>query len=264
MSSGETKNFSGNEDVNRAEAFVSLPPVDSSSTTTSAAEPLPCKQILWLGLKPLELVAMLIISALVLAPSYRGWWNIGVAEAWGSVTGGICVWLVVREHLWNWPVGLASNVFFFVLFLRGRLYADMSLQIIYLGLGVYGWLNWIFGGKNHSALKISRTTRIEWISLAAAIPICTLGMREILIRVNDAAPLGDALTTVLSLAAQYLLCRKRFENWWFWIAADVIYIPLYMVRKLPLTAVLYAVFLAMCLIGIREWSRSLKKGAAVQ
>lgn len=207
---------------------------------------------------------MLCVSVLVLTASYRGWWAIGVAEAWGFVTGGVCVWLVVREHLWNWPVGLANNLFFFVLFLRGRLYADMSLQIVYLGLGVYGWLNWIFGGRNHTALKISRTSRAEWVALIVAIPICTWGMHDLLIAFNDAAPLWDALTTVLSLAAQYLLCRKRFENWWFWIAADVIYIPLYFSRKLPLTAVLYAVFLAMCLVGVKEWARSLKKGADVQ
>lgn len=249
--------------MNPTEVVASLPPMESSPTTTvdSAAEPLQSGPALRLGLKPLEIVAMLVISLLVLAASYRGWWVIGVAEAWGFVTGGICVWLVVREHLWNWPVGLANNVFFFVLFFRGRLYADMSLQIVYLGLGIYGWLNWIFGGKNHTALKISRTTRSEWIALAAAIPLCTWGMREVLVWVNDAAPLWDAMTTVLSLAAQYLLCRKRFENWWFWIAADVIYIPLYVSRQLPLTAVLYAVFLAMCLVGVREWSRSLKKGA---
>jgi nicotinamide mononucleotide transporter len=89
-------------------------------------------------------------------------------------------------------------------------------------------------------------------------------MREVLVWVNDAAPLWDAMTTVLSLAAQYLLCRKRFENWWFWIAADVIYIPLYLSRQLPLTAVLYAVFLVMCLVGVREWSRSLRKGAGAK
>jgi nicotinamide mononucleotide transporter len=97
--------------------------------------------------------------------------------------------------------------------------------------------------------------------LLGTIPLCTWGLREILIAVNGAAPFWDSLTTVLSLAAQYLLCRKRFENWFFWIAADVIYIPLYLSRHLPLTAVLYAVFLAMCLIGVREWNRSLRKGA---
>jgi nicotinamide mononucleotide transporter len=266
MSTAEMKFFLGNQNVNPTEVIASLPPMESSPTTTvgRAAEPLQSGPALGLGLKPLETVAMLVISLLVLAASYRGWWVIGVAEAWGFVTGGICVWLVVREHLWNWPVGLANNVFFFVLFFRGRLYADMSLQIVYLGLGIYGWLNWIFGGKDHTALKISRTTRTEWIALAASIPLCTWGMREVLVRVNDAAPLWDAMTTVLSLAAQYLLCRKRFENWWFWIAADVIYIPLYVSRQLPLTAVLYSVFLAMCLVGVREWSRSLKKGAGAQ
>ena len=267
MSSGEVKKVSREmKNVNSSRDLVNLPLVESSPMTTPEETPGPIqpKPVLWLGLKPLELVAMLIISTLVLAASYRGWWAISVEEAWGFATGGICVWLVVREHLWNWPVGLANNIVFFILFLRGRLYADMGLQIIYLGLGIYGWVNWIFGGKNHTALMISRTTRIEWIALAATIPICTLGMREILIRVNDAAPLWDALTTVLSLAAQYLLCRKRFENWWFWIAADVIYIPLYFTRKLPLTAVLYVVFLAMCLIGVREWSRSLKKGVPVE
>ena len=39
------------------------------------------------------------VSTLVLLLSYRGWWPIGIAEAWGFVTGGVCVWLVVREHL---------------------------------------------------------------------------------------------------------------------------------------------------------------------
>jgi nicotinamide mononucleotide transporter len=200
---------------------------------------------------------------LVLLASYRAWWPIGIAEAWGFVTGGVCVWLVVREHMWNWPVGLANNVFFFALFFHGRLFADMGLQVVYFGLGIYGWLNWLFGGENHSVLKVSRTTRVEWLALLGAIPLCTWGLREILIAVNGAAPFWDALTTVLSLAAQYLLCRKRFENWFFWIAADVIYIPLYLSRHLPLTAVLYAVFLAMCLIGVREWNCSMRKGVVV-
>lgn len=203
---------------------------------------------------------MMVISALVLAASYQAWWSIGVAEAWGFVTGGVCVWLVVREHVWNWPVGLANNVFFFVLFLHGRLYADMSLQILYFGLGIYGWLNWIFGGTNRCSLKISRTTRVEWVVLVVTIPLGTWGLCEILLRVNGAAPLWDSLTTVLSIVAQYLLCRKRFENWAFWIAADLVYVPLYLSRKLPLTAILYAVFLLMCVVGVREWRRSMGKG----
>jgi len=249
--------------VKSARGFDSLVSVNSEPATTlnPTAGAVSRPAAIWFGLKPIEVAALFGASLAVLLASYLAWWPIGIAEAWGFVTGGICVWLVVREHLWNWPIGLANNVFFFILFLRGRLFADMSLQVVYFGLGVYGWLNWLFGGENRTVLKISRTTRTEWLALFGAIPVCTWVLREILIAVNGAAPFWDSLTTVLSLAAQYLLCRKRFENWFFWIAADIIYVPLYLSRHLPLTAVLYAVFLAMCLIGVREWSRSLRKGA---
>src|ERR1041385_2029916 len=260
MSSGNLKK------VISADGLGNLRSVNPESATGLAPTPaaLARRERVWFGLKPIDVAIMVIASIAVLLASYCAWWSIGIAEAWGFVTGGICVWLVVREHLWNWPIGLANNVFFFVLFLRGRLFADMSLQVVYFGLGVYGWLNWLFGGENRTVLKVSRTTRIEWIVLLAAIPGCTWAFREILIAVNGAAPFWDSLTTVLSLAAQYLLCRKRFENWFFWISADVIYIPLYLSRHLPLTAVLYGVFLTMCLVGVMAWWRSLKKGAPAQ
>lgn len=238
-------------------AGVNSAPVATPGPMTGA---IPRPGLRWFGLKPLEIWVMTGAALLILLLSYRGWWSISVPEAWGFVTGGVCVWLVVREHLWNWPIGIANNVVFFFLFLHGRLFADMSLQIVYLGLGVYGWLNWLFGGEHRAKLKISHTSRAEWLTLVLVIPLGTWGFRELLLAVHGAAPFWDSLTTMLSLAAQYLLCRKRVENWFLWIAADVIYIPLYLSRHLPLTAVLYAGFLAMCLLGVREWSRRMGKG----
>ena len=258
MSSGNLKDVKSIPQV----ASVARMNSDASPTLNPALAAAPRPAVAWFGLRPLEVWVLFLTSALVLLLSYRGYWSISITEAWGFVTGGVCVWLVVREHLWNWPIGLANNIVFFALFLHGRLFADMSLQVIYFGLGVYGWLNWLFGGNHRTLLKISRTTGAEWLAIAIAIPLATWGVREILLAVNGAAPFWDSLTTVLSLAAQYLLCRKRIENWFFWIAADLIYIPLYLTRHLPLTAILYAVFLAMCLVGVREWSRSMRQGAA--
>lgn len=205
-----------------------------------------------------EWLIMALASVLMIAASWWHWWALPMTEVFGFVSGGICVWLVVREHVWNWPVGVANNIFFFALFLKSRLFADMGLQLIYLGLGIYGWLNWIYGGTHRTQLKISRTTRQEWLMLGLAIPLATVGLRWLLININGAAPFWDAVTTVISLAAQYLLCRKRFENWFLWIAADVVYIPLYFSRGLVLTGVLYAVFLAMCLVGVREWMKEVR------
>lgn len=249
--------------VNPGSSSAILPPVNSDMPETQSKTPAVClpHAATWFGLKPVEIGLMFGVSLAVLLASYRSWWPIGVAEAWGFVTGGICVWLVVREHMANWPIGIANNVVFFVLFLRGRLYADMALQVVYLGLGAYGWWNWLFGGRHRTVLQISRTTTREWAALAAAIPLGTWAFREALTALNGAAPFWDSLTTILSLAAQYLLCRKRFENWFLWIAADLIYVPLYLSRQLPLTGVLYGVFLAMCLAGLREWRRTMQKEA---
>ena len=251
--------------MNSVSSSASLAFVDTETAPAlePALHPAAPAKALWCGLRPLEIAAMFATSILVLGMSYARWWSISVAEAWGFVTGGICVWLVVREHIWNWPIGIANNVFFFILFLQGRLFADMSLQVVYFGLGVYGWLNWIVGGEDRTrGLRISRTTPLEWMLLALGIPLGTWGLREVLLAVNGAAPFWDSLTTVLSLAAQYLLCRKRLENWLFWIAADIVYVPLYLSRALPLTAVLYGVFLAMCLIGVREWWRKYLRSCA--
>ena len=81
------------------------------------------------ALRPVEIAVMLGVSAAMIAASWFHWWTLGMTEVLGFATGGACVWLVVREHLWNWPVGLANNVLFFVLFLHSRLFADMWLQV---------------------------------------------------------------------------------------------------------------------------------------
>jgi nicotinamide mononucleotide transporter len=140
----------------------------------------------------------------------------------------------------------------------------MTLQVVYFGLGVYGWRNWVRGGAGETPLRVSKTVKWEWMALPLFIIAGTTGLRAVLVAVHGAAPLLDALTTVLSLAAQYLLCRKRIEHWFFWIAADLIYIPMYVSRSLHLTAVLYAVFLVMCLFGLREWRRSLRQAALLR
>ena len=74
---------------------------------------------------------------------------------------------------------------------------------------------------------------------------------------GDASPLLDALTTVLSVEAQYLMTRKVIEHWLVWMAADVIYIWLYAERGLYLTSLLYVVFFVMCVAGWRDWLRDI-------
>jgi nicotinamide mononucleotide transporter len=178
-------------------------------------------------------------------------------ESLGFATGAVCVWLVTKGNIWNWPVGLANNIFFAILFWRARLYADFALQGVYFFMGIYGWWSWLRGGPHRSRLTVTRASSTEWALLMLLVTVGTWGLQEILIAVNGAAPFWDALTTTLCLGAQYLLCRKRIENWFFWILADIIYVPLYISRGLSMTALLYAGFLVLCITGFRRWKREI-------
>ena len=178
-------------------------------------------------------------------------------EILGFVTGAASVWLAVRESVWNWPVGIANNVFFLILFWKAKLYADAVLQIVYIVISIFGWWNWLRGGAGHTELPISRSTARTGVLLGVGTVAATALFATILRRFTDsAAPLGDSVTTALSLTAQYMLSRKLLENWWMWMTADVIYIALYCYKSLFLTSVLYLVFLAMCIAGYDRWKKS--------
>ncbi|MGW7454658.1 nicotinamide riboside transporter PnuC [Streptomyces sp. NPDC054787] len=186
-------------------------------------------------------------------------------EVLGFVTGALCVWLVARQHIANWPIGIANNVFFIVLFAQAGLYADAGLQIVFIALAAYGWWSWTHGGGpgTTGALPVRRTTRTEWAALAAAGAVGVLALTLLLSRATDSTvPFWDALTTGLSLAATYGQCRKLVESWWLWIAADLIYIPLYAYKGLHLTALLYVGFLALCVAGLAGWRRTLPAAGA--
>ncbi|WP_326735391.1 nicotinamide riboside transporter PnuC [Streptomyces sp. NBC_01022] len=180
-------------------------------------------------------------------------------EVLGFGSGALCVWLVARQHLANWPIGIANNVFFILLFTQSGLYADAGLQIVFIALAAYGWWTWTHGGgPGADGLPVRRTSRTEWTGLLVAGAVGTLVLTVLLDRATDSTvPFWDALTTALSLAATYGQCRKLVESWWLWIAADVVYIPLYAYKELYLTSLLYAGFLTLCLIGLRNWTRDL-------
>jgi len=199
--------------------------------------------------------------ALVYA-SWLGWAPFGMApfsmtEALGFVTGALCVYLVVRENVWNFPVGIANSAFFLALFAGARLYGDAALQVIYIALGFQGWYLWLRGGENRTPLRVERASVRRLAGVAAFVVAGTVALTFFFLYIDDSAPFLDALTTVLSLGAQYLLNRKAVENWLLWMTADVVYIYLYAARGLRLTAVLYFVFLCLCVAGLRGWLRTI-------
>ncbi len=201
---------------------------------------------------------LLLLATIGIA--YAAWatGSAGALEAGAFVTGVVCVWLVVRQSIWNFPLGLVNVAIYAWIFYEYRLYADSGLQVVYFTLNLIGWYLWLFGGENRTALKVRRTSRRELALIAVFIAAATAVLWWALGKIGGAAKFWDALTTSISLSAQWLQSRKKLECWHLWILADVIYVPLYISRGLHLTALLYSIFLCMAVMGLLAWRKAVK------
>ncbi|MEP7000199.1 MAG: nicotinamide riboside transporter PnuC [bacterium] len=188
-------------------------------------------------------------------------WTLVVAnriEIFAAVLGALSVYLSVRQNIWSWPTAIVNVVVYAVVFFQAKLYADMGLQVIYAVLSVYGWYEWLYGGANRTELHVTRTgPRLGAILTVIAIAgSATLGV--VLRGATDAAlPFMDSFLSSTSLVAQWMMTRKKLENWLVWIGVDVLYVGMFIFKHLYVTAGLYAVFLILAVRGFIDWRRSM-------
>lgn len=181
-----------------------------------------------------------------------------VVEVLGFVTGALCVWAVTRQFTWNWPIGIANNAVFVVLFLSAGLYADTVLQVVFAAVGVYGWWAWKHGDGRAAELPVRRVRPREAAIGVGATVAGTVVVALLLTMYTDSqVPWPDAFILAASLLATWGQARKIVEQWWVWIVVDLVSIPLYLSKGLWLTAILYTGFLVLCVDGLRRWRADL-------
>jgi nicotinamide mononucleotide transporter len=164
--------------------------------------------------------------------------------------------LVARRSLWNYPFGIAAVSVYAVIFYDQKLYSDMILQGFFLILNVYGWANWR-GARDDGGVPVGWMSERERLLWAGAILLCWLAWSSGMAHWTDAAaPFVDGAVAIISVAAQWLLARRRVESWWLWIAVDAIAVPLFASRGLYVTAGVYAVLLAIAVTGLMQWRRA--------
>lgn len=180
-----------------------------------------------------------------------------------AILSAVSVYLSARENIWSWPTAIVSVAMYAFVFLKAGLYSDAGLQVYFLLVSIYGWYEWLHGGENRSRLHVSKATAKAWL-LSAVVGVVfwvILGVLTSKLR-GVSLPFLDSGLTTLSVIAQLMMTRKILENWILWIVADVVYVPMYVYKGLYPTAGLYAVFLALAIMGLVQWRRSLARDHA--
>ena len=151
-------------------------------------------------------------------------------EITGTVLSLVYLYLSVKQNVWLWIFGFASSALYIAVFFQSKFYADMSLQVYYLVVSVYGFLHWTIWAVYYFVLS-------NFTDSDVAFP--------------------DSVTTALSIVATWMLARKILEHWLIWIFVDAFSALLYWHKELYFTMGLFAVYTIMAIVGYLRWRKDL-------
>lgn len=195
-------------------------------------------------------------------------------EYFGVLTGLLYLFLEIKQHRAMWIIGFITSLVYVFVFFSSKIYADMGLNLYYVGISIYGFWQWTRSRRKGSKADASaeerrpETTdssapilyRSLTLPLAAGIGLALAaifyGLYFILSRYTDSPiPVGDAFTTAVGIVATWMLARRIIEHWIFWIVVNFVSAYLYYVRGLYPTLFLYLCYAVLAAVGLYNWKK---------
>jgi nicotinamide mononucleotide transporter len=158
------------------------------------------------------------VTELLLSTAFSLW---GLETSWLELTAVLLslgmVLCTVAENHWGWPLAALSSGLYFVLFWNQRLYGEAWLQLLFIGLAIWGWSIWLRGVDGVKLGITCMTPRDRWRMVILGGVLWLFTGVTLLNFTDTDVPWWDAFPTAFSLVGQYLLAHKRLENWAVWI-----------------------------------------------
>jgi nicotinamide mononucleotide transporter len=192
-------------------------------------------------------------------------------EAVTTVLTLACIIFAARANIATFALGIICTTLSFFFFYQARLYSSMALQVIFFSFNVYGYYQWTRpkkGKENEkNQLKVSRYKNNSYLLFAGIIVVGTL-LWGLLVSnppaflANEFAeaqyPYVDAFILVASVVAQFMIAKKKIENWIIWIVVDIIATVLYAASGAVFMSILYGILIFNAVYGLYEWKKMYK------
>ncbi len=185
-------------------------------------------------------------------------------EILGLISGLLCVWLMIRENVLTFPIGLVYAVITVIVVGRANLFADVILNLYYVVMNAYGWYFWLYGDKSRRTHDDQHELQVGWVPARLWPAIAVIGIGGTLLMgwyfasfTSADLPYPDSFTTVASFVAMWMSARKYLESWILWFVIDVVQVGLYVIKGIEFYAILYLVYLGMAVAGWLAWRRHL-------
>ena len=184
-----------------------------------------------------------------------------VLEFLAFVFGIASVFYAKKENILVYPTGLVTTVITVYLLYQAKYFADMTMNIYYSVMSVYGWYKWN-SKSNGPDLKITRTTHREkviGVILFIATALITYLVYKFFDYKLEIPNYIDIFTSGLFFTAMWYMALKKIENWTLWIIGDCIVVPLFAYRGLWMLSLQYLIFTILAIMAYLEWKRTLQQ-----
>jgi nicotinamide mononucleotide transporter len=201
-----------------------------------------------------------VLDALLMAVA-DAWRSTSAIEAVAAVLAMVYLILAIKQKRSCWIAAFVSSCLYVWVLLHAGLYMESALNAFYAAMAVYGFAQWSVHGR---ALGIARWPFLRHVLGLLAVIALSVFSSYFLRRFTPAAwPFTDSMVTWASVFATFLVARKVYENWHWWLVIDSVSLCLYVNRHLYLTVALFAAYLVMIVIGLSEWRRDLFRESRV-
>jgi nicotinamide mononucleotide transporter len=184
---------------------------------------------------------------------FTAWgYEVSILEFIAATTSLIGVYLGTTGKRITWPWWILSSSLYGVFFYQADLFASAMLQLVFISAAIYGWFGWAPTGAVPGT--ISTRNRIA-IVIATLVSVATLS--PVLANIGAAATWTDAFILIASLVAQLMMIYEKYETWILWLIVNVVATYQYISLDYLFTAVVYAIFALVAIIGWKRWRDSL-------
>lgn len=183
-----------------------------------------------------------------------------VMEITAVFFGFASVWYSKQNNILVFPTGLISTSIFVYLLFKWQLLGDMMINGYYFIMSLYGWYVWTRKVDTENVTPISRVTKREQkfgIVIFVSALVLVYEVYQFFDMWTNWVAYVDTLTTALFFVGMWLMAKRKIENWYFWIIADIISVPLYLYKGLTFTSIQYFGFTILAIFGFLAWKKNL-------
>lgn len=182
-------------------------------------------------------------------------------EVFTLITGLVYMVMQSLQHKWMWYANIFTSGGALTVACITHIWASAAINAYFLVMDIVGIVTWKKLEEKSGSSDLHVVPMTKGIATAGALVAIILGaaISWILARTNDPNPVADGIAFSLSVVGAWWLTRSHMEEWYVWMAADLINIWLFVSQGLWGMAALYGCYLVNAVFGITYWSRKGKK-----